>query len=60
MILKGFKLERGEEMVTEHLRALNKVKATDTSNSHHVRKELKDRIVTPLLAVGELMKRNSF
>lgn len=59
MIYKGFKFEIGEEMVNEHLIALNKIKAADTSKSHHrVRKEL--RTVEPLLAICELMERNRF
>lgn len=51
MIYKGFKFEIGEEMVNEHLIALNKIKAADTSKSHHrVRKELPT--VEPLLFVN--------
>lgn len=61
MIYKGFKFAIGEEMVNEPLIALNKIKAADTSKSHlRVQKELQDRIGEPLLAVCELMKRNSF
>jgi len=59
MIYKGFKFEIGEEMVNEHLIALNKIKAADTSKSHlRVRKEL--RTVEPLLSICELMERNHF
>lgn len=46
--------------MTEYLTALNKFKAVDTSKSHRVSKELKDGAVEPLLAVCELMERNSF
>lgn len=61
MIYKGFRIEIGEEMVNEYLIALNKIKAADTSKSHlGVWKELNDRIVEPLLAICELMKRNCF
>lgn len=59
MIYKGFKFEIGEEMVNEHLIALNKIKATDTSKSHlRVRNEL--RTIEPLLSVCELMERDHF
>ena len=59
MIYKGFKFEIGEEMVNEHLTALNKIKTTDTSKSHlRVRKEL--RTIEPLLSVCELIERDHF